>query len=124
MLIAPPPLVKSRFADLTGITDVIADGTTCHADGSPIPNNDNTCNKTERKLIWDLRDSQEKTHYQFTHTWVCNGATWMSGTDVKIDTHYCVISDNGNVKECAADMLTVQPQNVRQICGTPTCSSQ
>jgi hypothetical protein len=55
-----------------------------------------------------------------------NGATWMSGTDVKIDAHYCVTSDNGNVKKCAADTLTVQPlpQNVRQICGTPTCGSQ
>jgi hypothetical protein len=43
----------------------------------------------------------------------------MSGTDVKIDAHYCVISVS--VKECAADMVTVKPQNIRQICGTPTC---
>lgn len=63
---------KSHFADLTDITDVIANGTTCTAVGAPIPNS-NTCNDGQRKLLWDLREPEEKTHYQIAHTWVCNG---------------------------------------------------
>lgn len=68
--------LKSTFADATGITDSVANGSHCAAQGKTIPNS-NACDAPARKLLFDLRGPQNTAHYQITHTWVCNGyVTW------------------------------------------------
>jgi hypothetical protein len=64
--------LQSTFTDTTAIQDAVITGANCHAEGASIPNN-NVCDVANRKLLFDLRDRQEKAHYQITHTWICNG---------------------------------------------------
>lgn len=64
--------LKSNFADTAGIDDPVINGSHCAAMGTPLPNS-NECDVPGRKLLFDLRASQEKARYQITHTWVCNG---------------------------------------------------
>ncbi|KAL5119431.1 hypothetical protein ACEQ8H_002700 [Pleosporales sp. CAS-2024a] len=108
---------QSTFADSADIDDAVIAGAVCHAEGTSIPNN-NECNVPNRKLLFDLRAAQEEAHYQITHTWVCNGTTWMSGTDVAVNLNTCTTTNNVTV---CKDPQEFVPQNVRQICSTPTC---
>lgn len=43
----------------------------------------------------------------------------MSGNDVAIKDLQCTTASD--VTTCTSSPQTVEPQNVRQICGTPTC---
>jgi hypothetical protein len=63
---------QSIFKDTSAIEDSVTTGANCHAEGASIPNN-NVCDVADRKLLFDLRDRQDKAHYQITHTWICNG---------------------------------------------------
>ncbi|KAF2824333.1 hypothetical protein CC86DRAFT_54283 [Ophiobolus disseminans] len=105
---------QSTFADTTGIDDSVTNGSTCYAEGASIPNS-NECSAPRRKLLFDLRGPQNTARYQITHTWVCNGKTWMSGNDVTVGPLNCPDSN------CTAGPQTFAPQNVRQICGSPNC---
>ncbi|KAF1843315.1 uncharacterized protein K460DRAFT_357064 [Cucurbitaria berberidis CBS 394.84] len=109
---------KSTFTDNSIINDAVIDGANCKADGPTIPNN-NECRVEGRKLLFDLRGPQEQAFYQITHTWVCNDATWMSGNSVKVEPLNCV--DNAGTRICSGGPLSIVPQNVRKICGSPRC---
>ncbi|KAH7062851.1 hypothetical protein BKA63DRAFT_526599 [Paraphoma chrysanthemicola] len=110
---------KSNFADATGIQDSVITGSNCNASGATIPNG-NVCSAPDRKLLFDLRAPQDQAHYQITHTWACDGATWMSGNDVKIDPLNCIDSDG--TRTCnQPGPQTIIPQNVRRICNAPRC---
>ncbi|KAL6710901.1 hypothetical protein ACN47E_006776 [Coniothyrium glycines] len=109
--------VKSSFVDTTGIVDAVIHGVDCGADGPTIPNN-NVCRTADRKLLFDLRGPQSQAYYQLTHTWTCNGYTWMSGTPVQIDPLDC--TDDGTKRICRGGPQTIKPQNVRKICNSPT----
>ncbi|KAF2035158.1 hypersensitive response inducing protein 1 [Setomelanomma holmii] len=111
---------KSNFADTTGIDDSVITGANCNASGSSIPNS-NVCSTPNRKLLFDLRAPQDQAHYQITHTWVCDGKTWMSGNDVTVGPLDCIDVGNGQRTCLLAAPQTIVPQNVRQICNTPTC---
>jgi hypothetical protein len=43
----------------------------------------------------------------------------MSGNAVKVEPLNC--SNDGDKKVCIGSPLSFAPQNVRKICGTPTC---
>lgn len=109
---------KSAFADTTIVTDPVIGGASCVADGSTIPNS-NECRVNGRRLLFDLRAPQDQAYYQITHTWTCNSATWMSGNAVKIDPINC--NDYDGTRVCSGGPQTFAPQNVRKICGSPTC---
>ncbi|KAH7359552.1 hypothetical protein BKA66DRAFT_427227 [Pyrenochaeta sp. MPI-SDFR-AT-0127] len=110
--------LKSAFADTTIITDAVIGGANCVADGPTIPNS-NECRVEGRRLLFDLRAPQDQAYYQITHTWICNGATWMSGNAVNIDPLNC--NDYDGTRICNGDPQTFAPQNVRRICAGPTC---
>jgi len=110
--------LAARFTNTTGIVDGVMDGAHCEASGPTIPNN-NECQVEARKLLFDLRGPQEEAYYQITHTWVCDGATWMSGTAVKIAPLDC--ADQGATHVCNSKLQSVVPQNVRKICNAPRC---
>ncbi|KAF2125146.1 hypothetical protein P153DRAFT_370464 [Dothidotthia symphoricarpi CBS 119687] len=108
---------KSKFANSTAVQDVVMNGANCQADGPQLPNS-NECNVADRKLLFDLRGPQQEGYYQITHTWSCNGKTWMSGNAVRINLS---CTENQGTRTCSGQTLTFAPQNVRQICSTPTC---
>jgi hypothetical protein len=109
---------KSTFANTAGIVDSVITGSNCQASGSSIPNS-NVCSAPDRKLLFDLRAPQDQARYQITHTWVCNGKTWMSGNDVTASPLNCNTVDN--VRSCSGGSQTFAPQNVRVICNAPRC---
>jgi hypothetical protein len=109
---------QSEFADVGGIEDSVQNGAHCTAIGNTIPNS-NECEVANRRLLFDLRGPQDQAYYQVTHTWTCNGATWMSGNAVRVEPLDCRVE--GNDRICTGGPLTFAPQNVRRICSTPTC---
>ncbi|KAH7382524.1 hypothetical protein DE146DRAFT_623258 [Phaeosphaeria sp. MPI-PUGE-AT-0046c] len=112
---------QSVFASATGIDDsVMTNGSVCHGEGSSVPNN-NVCSAPDRKLLFDLRAEQNSPRYQITHTWVCNGQTWMSGNDVTIEPSSLDCNESSGVRKCTASSQTFMPQNVRRICNAPRC---
>ncbi|KAH4024442.1 hypothetical protein HBI49_154590 [Parastagonospora nodorum] len=109
---------QSVFAPGPNITDAVLSGATCSATGNPLPNN-NECSVEERKLLFDLAGPPASAKYRITHTWTCDGATWMSGNDVAMKDLDC--STASGVTTCTGGPQTVEPQNLRKTCGTPTC---
>jgi hypothetical protein len=109
---------KSTFSSADTINDSVQDGAHCSASGSSVPNS-NECQVANRRLLFDLRGPQEQAYYQITHTWSCNGSTWLSGNAVKVDPLDC--HTEGDERICTGGPLTFAPQNVRKICNTPTC---
>ncbi|KAF1940418.1 hypothetical protein EJ02DRAFT_229811 [Clathrospora elynae] len=110
--------LKSSFADGTGVEDAVQGGASCNASGAQLPNN-NVCDVADRRLLFDLRGPQDQAYYQVTHTWTCNGATWISGTPVKVDPLICSFA--GSTCTCTGGPMTFAPQNVRKICNSPSC---
>lgn len=110
--------LASHFTNATDIVDTVMNGAHCEASGPTLPNN-NECQVDARRLLFDLRAPQEKGYYQITHTWTCDGATWMSGTPVQIDPLDCV--EQGATRVCSSTLQSVVPQNVRKICNAPRC---
>ncbi|EUC44003.1 hypothetical protein COCMIDRAFT_99385 [Bipolaris oryzae ATCC 44560] len=109
---------QSAFAPGATIDDSVQDGAQCSASDTSVPNS-NECQVSNRRLLFDLRGPQEQAYYQITHTWSCNGGTWLSGTPVRIDPLTC--HTEGDERTCIGGPLTIAPQNVRRICSTPTC---
>ncbi|KAF1830031.1 hypothetical protein BDW02DRAFT_602027 [Decorospora gaudefroyi] len=99
-------------------TDPVQQGAHCSGSGPTVPNN-NVCAVANRRLLFDLRGPQEQAYYQITHTWSCNGATWMSGTALKIEPLTCHTEAQKRI--CTAAPTTFVPGNVRRICNAPTC---
>jgi len=110
--------IHSRFRNPDGIVDSLLSGATCNISGPTLPNN-NECRVQDRKLLLDLRAPQEQGYYQLTHTWLCNGATWMSGTPVKMEPLECI--ENGASRACSSGLQEFTPGNVRKICNSPRC---
>ncbi|RMZ73410.1 hypersensitive response inducing 1 [Pyrenophora seminiperda CCB06] len=109
--------IKSLFS-IGSLNDSVQSGAHCSASGTSVPNS-NECQVANRRLLFDLRGPQDQAYYQITHTWSCNGGTWMSGNAVKIDPLNCYTEGNNRV--CTGGPQTFAPQNVRKICSTPTC---
>jgi hypothetical protein len=132
---------QSTFANASSVVDSVQNGAHCTATGSTVPNS-NECDVANRRLLFDLRGPQDQAYYQITHTWTCNGyvfstpifdlapflyiyantsysATWLSGNAVKIEPLNCRVE--GSERICTGGPMTFAPQNVRRICGTPTC---
>jgi hypothetical protein len=65
--------LQSNFAPGAAIEDTVIRGANCKASGTPQLPNNNECGVLDRKLLFDLRATQEGARYQITHTWVCNG---------------------------------------------------
>ncbi|USP74671.1 hypothetical protein yc1106_01945 [Curvularia clavata] len=101
----------SAFSSSDTITDLVQDGAHCSAWGPSVPNS-NECQVANRRLLFDLRGPQDQAYYQITHTWSCNGSTWLSGNAVKVDPLTCRTEDDQRI--CTGGPMTFAPQNAQQ----------
>ncbi|KAF2242915.1 hypothetical protein BU26DRAFT_438005 [Trematosphaeria pertusa] len=113
---------QSFFSNPAIINDPSSAGATCDADGESVDAfpMETECSTGRVNLMFDLRAPVDQANFQIIHTWHCNGQTWMSSTPHKIDPVNCDGSDDG-ATTCTSASGTFAPQNVRQICSTPTC---
>ncbi|KAF2180523.1 hypothetical protein K469DRAFT_714505 [Zopfia rhizophila CBS 207.26] len=101
---------------------VSCDANSSDGSGGSVPN-ENECSSGRRNFYFALRGPQERADFQLIHSWQCEGHEWMSSTPHRVDPLNCSDSTEGTVttRTCTGGPDTFAPQNVRQICSTPTC---
>ncbi|KAG9191867.1 hypothetical protein G6011_10601 [Alternaria panax] len=114
-------LVEFAFKSIfptDNVDDSVQASTHCGGSGVTVPNN-NECQVSNRRLLFDLRGPQEQAYYQISHSWTCRSNQWMSGNAVKVDSLDCY--NDGDERVCTSGPQTLAPQNVRKICNSPRC---
>ncbi|CAG5145129.1 uncharacterized protein ALTATR162_LOCUS1658 [Alternaria atra] len=106
------------FFPMANVDDPVQAGAHCSGSGASVPNN-NECQVSNRRLLFDLRGPQDQAYYQISHSWTCFGNQWMSGNAVKVDSLDC--HNEGDERVCTSGPQTFAPQNVRKICNLPQC---
>ncbi|KAF2002230.1 hypothetical protein P154DRAFT_521061 [Amniculicola lignicola CBS 123094] len=117
---------KSEFRNTSIgiITDPAQEGSKCEvvSETETLPM-EGECSTGRGNLMFNIRGrvGQETGDLQIIHDWRCEGQEWLSSTHHKMENLDCTARPDGT-QSCFGGPDTFEPENVRRICSTPTCS--